>query len=210
MATSKKKEFNIGDKVFFVDKETINSSTIKSINKEEKGTFFKLDDNRFNDYSLDNLFKTEGEAEYKLKQIQRMYKYTFNDIVVVNRKNRIQLGKIVERYTSKEGNQFYNLAILDNYGCSSIEFSFKEKELTKVDDKYIINFGKVKEIVKELDDFNKKKSEIVKRLNREYEKLDDELKIGYRKINSWVARVGLVDVTDYKDRFFIPEEDDDY
>lgn len=207
----KKSELKIGDEVFFVDKENVSSSIIKSISHNEKGTSCRLDDNKYKDYNLEDLFKSEGEAEYKLKQIQKKYKYSFNDIVVVKRKNHIQIGKIVERYISNEGNLFYNLAILDNFGCSSIEFSFKEEELTKVDDKYIINFGRVKEIVKELEEFNKKKSEIVKRLNREYEILDDELKIGYRKINSWVAKVGLIDIQEYKDRFFIPDdEDEDY
>ena len=201
------KQLDIGTEVFYIRDTKIKCSIITHITQTQENISYKLKDESFNTYFASQLFSTKQEAEKQLQEINNRFAYQIGDMVMIKESSKILIGKIVASYFDEKMN-YYDCVTLSDYS-SNTRCYVKECNLTLINDKYILNFGKIKKIWKKFDKHKQRGHQLIAELNNEYAKLDDDLKTGFRKINSWTAMLGLIDIKKYQDRFIMDENDED-
>ena len=80
-------------------------------------------------------------------------------------------------------------------------------DANKINNSYIENFGRLKELNQDFKEVEKELSDIISQINKEHDTLEEELKQSFKKQFAWY---NLRKKPLFKDRFNYVEEDEKY
>ena len=177
-----KSEFEIGQKVFIIDGDlNIVEKTIKGIIKEEKQTKYKLDTNSCGGVLQEDLFLTEAKADVKKQDFLDNLKFKVGDLIIHEQKEKYyspkKSSKIVRIMEIKYTNTPYKIKSPDEH----INFLAEKDIKLKVKNKFIENWGNIKELYSQFETKEKELNEIVKSIDSEFDELNDKLKANAKK-----------------------------
>lgn len=199
----KKPEFEIGQEVFIIDKDVniIEKNVIAVINMKN-GIGYTLDENSCGGYSDSDVFATENKAKVAKQNFLDELRFKVGDLIIFKHKeyNReeIVIGKI--KKISFRSDPYYVTTrshTVDNLDESQI--------ILKVKNKYIENYGRMKDLMKEFEDQKKVMGNILKKIGWEHDELEAELKQNFKKqLPTWYDKR---DKPLFKDCFNYERED---
>ena len=176
-----KNKYKIGQEVFIINNDLkIVQKTIVGIVKEQKGIKYKLDENTCDGVDEKNIFLTEPKAEVAKKDFLDNLKFSIGDLIVYkeenvysNKKTR-RIAKIIDiKYTQSP----YTIKNTRGYKKSL----FEEEIALKVKNKFIENWGNVKELNDKYDKKRKELDKIKEEINSAFDDLEEKLNINIEK-----------------------------
>jgi len=199
---SKKSQIKIGQKVFIIGRDlNIVEKKVLAIVEEEKETKYKLDLNSCGGISENDFFLTKGEVEVKIQNFRDDLKFNVGDLVIFKHKEYhtyvTKLGRIKE--IKYDGCPYKIKTTYENI------YDLTDEDITlKIDNSYIENYGRLKELNMSFKVVEKELNDILSLIHKEHDMLEKELKKSFKKEFAWyrIKKTPL-----FKDRFSYKEED---
>lgn len=183
MAKKKVENIQIGDKVWVVTEE---------FNIEEKKVFeiidardsdgkpltkYKLMANFCGGVERSKFHTKRSLAELYVKRLTCDLKYQVGDIVIVNSRRRVYLGRV--HSWKNDSTHPYNVVCLGGSYSYNHDGNYSEDNLTKVRDDFIEDFEDIKDIQAELSDMEQSYRDKKKELYNRYDKLTKAIKTNF-------------------------------
>ena len=198
----KKEAIKIGDQVFVIKKDlTIEEKEVLAIITTEDKLGYTLDKNSCGGYSEDDVFSTKAKADVVVHEFMDNIKFKEGDLIIFEHKEYSRKEKAIGRIV---GINHSDLPYEIRGSCKEFESICEEQILLRIKNKFIENFGNIKELYQEFEDKKREVSNIMKSIQWEFDKLETEVHDSVRKqygLFNWNKSKPL-----FKDRFTYQED----
>ncbi len=198
----KDKEIKIGDEVFVIERKLdIVKHKILEVIHGEKEISYKLETQSCGGVNKNDFFLTKSKAEKVKQDFLDSLKFKVGDLLIFKYKEysrmNSEIGRVVELIYDGAPYKI-KTAYKNIYDITD------EDVVLKLNNKYIEDFGDLRELNEQFELISKQLNGIASQINKEHERLEKDFKQSFKKEYSW-TRINKVPL--FKDKFNYHEED---
>lgn len=178
-----KKEIKVGDEVFVIERNLdIVTKKVLGIIQGEDETRYKVDSYSCDGVTKNDLFLSKPKAEKVKQDFLDSLKFKVGELLVFKykdyNKSVVEIGR-VDKLDYSEKPYKIETPYKNIYDVTDGDVSLK------INNKYIENFGKLKELDETFEQLNKEILKVIRKIHIEYEQLEEDLKKSFKKQYKW-------------------------